>query len=216
MNVLVLGCGRVGEGVARELVARGVTVSVVDRDANALERLGAGFPGRKALGSVLDRDVLTGAGITDADALAVVTGSDEVNAVVALTARSRFHVPTVVARLYDPQVADVHQRLGIRTLAPVTWGIHRIADLVTTSRVHPTVALGTGGVEVFEVRIPALLDGSAVAEVEVLGEITAIAITQHGRTTIATSATTLREGDLVHLAVASGAVGRLQALLNHS
>jgi trk system potassium uptake protein len=216
MNVLVLGCGRVGEGVARELDARGVEATVVDRDASALERLGAGFSGRKEVGSILDRDVLTRAGIADADAVAVVTGSDEVNAVASLTARSRFRVPVVVARLYDPRVADIHQRLGIRTLAPVTWGIQRIADLVTASSVHPTVSLGTGGVEVVELRVPALLDGSSAAEIEVLGEIDVIAITRHGRTAIATSATPLREGDLAHVAVATAAIGRLERLLAHT
>lgn len=213
MNVLVLGCGRVGEGVARELAARGVEVTVVDREGGALERLGAGFPGRTQVGSVLDREVLVRAGIRDADAVAVVTGSDEVNAVVALVARSRFEVPIVVARLYDPRVADVHQRLGIRTLAPVTWGIWRIADLVTTCALHPTVTLGTGGVEVVEVRVPAVLDGGPVAELEVLGELEVVAVTRHGRTTLATAATSLREGDLLHVAVAAGSVGRLERLI---
>lgn len=216
MNVLVLGCGRVGEGVARELAIRGIEATVVDRDAGALERLGAGFSGRKQVGSILERDVLTRAGITNADAVAVLTGSDEVNAVVARTARTRFVVPTVVARLYDPRVADIHQRLGIRTLAPVTWGIHRIADLVTASSIHPTVVLGTGGVEVVEVRVPKLLDGRSAGELEVLGEIQVIALTRHGRTAIATTATPLHDGDLAHVAVASAAIGRLERLLAHT
>lgn len=216
MNVLVLGCGRVGEGVARELGARAAQATVVDRDPSALERLGAGFSGRKELGSILHRDVLTRAGIADTDAVAVVTGSDEVNAVVALTARSQFRVPTVVARLNDPRVADIHLRLGIRTLSPATWGIQRIADLVTASSVHPTVALGTGGVEVVEVRVPALLDGSSAGELSVLGEIDVIAVTRHGRTSIATSATPLKEGDLAHVAVATASIGRLERLLAHA
>jgi trk system potassium uptake protein len=119
----------------------------------------------------------------------------------------------VVARLYDPRTAEVNQRLGIRTLAPVTWGIQRIADLLTATTVTPTVSLGGGGVEVVEVRVPALLDGRPVGELEVHGEVQVVAVTHHGRTTLATSATRLVTGDLAHIAVGVASVGRLETLL---
>jgi trk system potassium uptake protein len=216
MSVLVLGCGRVGEGVARELTARDVEVVVVDHDPEALGRLGAGFPGRKVTGSILERDPLLDAGIAHADAVTVVTGSDAVNAVVALTARRRFRVPTVIARLYDPRFADINQRLGIRTLVPVSWGIQRIADLVTATTVASTVGLGTGGVEIVEARVPHLLDGRPVGELEVTGELHVVALTRHGRTSLTTPATRLAEGDLAHVAVGTAATGRLERLLGHA
>jgi trk system potassium uptake protein len=213
MKTLVLGCGRVGAGVARELTARDVQVTVVDHDPDALQRLGDGFPGEKVHGSTLDDAVLVRAGIEHADAAAVTTGSDSINAVVALAARRRYRVPTVVARLYDPRTAEVYQRLGVRTLAPVTWGIQRIADLVTATTVTPTASLGTGGVEIVEVRVPTLLDGRSVDELQVHGEIHVVAITHHGRTTLATAATRLVAGDLAHIAVGVASVGRLETLL---
>jgi trk system potassium uptake protein len=215
MRVLVLGCGRVGSGVARELASRDIEVAVIDHDPAALARLGGGFRGRKVLGSILDRDVLTEAGVEHADAVAVVTGSDEVNAVVALALRRLVQVPTVVARLYDPQVATVHQRLGIRTLAPVTWGIQRIADLVTATHLTPVATLGAGHVEVVDVHVPPLLDGRRVSEIEVEGEIEVVALTHHGRTTLPTSATRLHAGDLAHVAVGTASLGRLETLLGH-
>jgi trk system potassium uptake protein len=213
VKTLVLGCGRVGAGVARELTARDVQVTVVDHDLDALQRLGDGFPGQKVHGSALDAAVLIQAGIEHADAAAVTTGSDSINAVVALAARRRFRVPTVVARLYDPRTAEIYQRLGVRTLAPVTWGIQRIADLVTATTVTPTASIGTGGVEVVEVRVPALLDGRQIDELQVHGEIHVVAITHHGRTTLTTAATRLVAGDLAHIAVGVASVGRLETLL---
>jgi trk system potassium uptake protein len=215
MNVTVLGCGRVGSGVARELQARGVEVVVADRDQAALDRLGAGFTGRKVHGTILDRRVLTAARVEHADAVAVVTGSDEVNAAIALTARRLLRVPTVVARLYDPRTAEVYQRLGVRTLAPVTWGIQRLADLVTASRLTSVATLGTGGVELIEVHVPALLDGRPAAELEVEGELRVVAVTHHGRTTLASGVTPLHAGDLAHLVVGVASVGRLSTLLAH-
>jgi trk system potassium uptake protein len=213
MKALVLGCGRVGAGVARELATRRVAVTAVDVDPDALDRLGEGFPGRTVLGSCLDEQVLNDAGITTADAVAVVTGDDAVNAVLALAARRRFRVPTVVARLYDPRSAAIHQRLGIRTLAPVTWGIQRIADLAVGASVAPTATLGVGGVEIVEVRIPEVFGGHTAAELQVHGEIDVIAVTRHGRTVLATPATRFAAGDLAHLAVTVASRGRLDALL---
>jgi trk system potassium uptake protein len=213
MRIVVLGCGRVGSGVARELAIRGREVVVVDRDDDALARLGEGFGGRKVVGSILDQQVLAMAGVDRAAAVAVVTGTDAVNAAVSLAVRREFRVPIVVARLYDPRVAAIHQRLGIRTVAPVTWGIQRIADLITASTVTPTAALGAGGVEVVEVRVPALLDGRPVAELRSEGEIEVVAITHHGRTVLATPGTDLVAGDLAHVAVAVASLGKLETLL---
>lgn len=215
MRTLVLGCGRTGAGVARELSARGVEVTVVDHDREALRGLGRGFPGHEHHGSVLDRDVLIAVDIARADGVAVTTGHDAVNAVVATAARRRFRVPTVVARLYDPRSAEVHQRLGIRTLAPVGWGIRRIADLVTATTVAPTASLGSGGIEMVDVRVPSLLHGRPAAELQVHGEIHVVAITHHGRTSLATPASLLAEGDLAHVAVGVASVGRLETLLAH-
>jgi trk system potassium uptake protein len=213
MRIVVLGCGRVGAGVARELAARGVEVTAVDLADDALARLGEGFSGRLVRGSVLDRQVLSEAGLDQADAAAVVTGLDQTNAAVALAARRICGVPTVVARLYDPRTAEVYQRLGIRTVAPVTWGIQRIADLVTSTHVTTTATLGAGGVEIVEVHVPALLDGRPASELQVEGEIHVVAVTRHGRTTLASPASLLRVGDLAHLAVGVASVGRLDTLL---
>jgi trk system potassium uptake protein len=210
---LVIGCGRVGAGVARDLASRGGGVVVLDRDPSALERLGEGFGGRKVVGSALDRRALVRAGIEESDAVAVVTGDDALNAAVALLARRRFRVPTVVARVYDPRTAVIHQRLGIRAVSPVTWGIHRIAELAAGSHLTATTTLGAGDVELVEVRIPHLLDGRPVTELEVAGEITVVAVTHHGRTRLPDRAVRLHESDLVVVAVATSAQGRLATLL---
>lgn len=215
MSILVLGCGRVGSGLARELTGRGRDVTVVDVDADALERLGTGFRGEVVHGSALDRHVLVRAGIRDADGVAGVTGSDSINATVTRAARLQDHVPVVVARLYDPRKAEIYDRLGVRTIAPVTWGIRRIADLLTASEVQPIAGLGTGEVEVIDVTVPTLLAGRTGAELEIPGEIQVIAVTRHGRTFLASTAVALEAGDLVHLAVAAHATGRLSALLGH-
>ncbi|HSK23186.1 MAG TPA: TrkA family potassium uptake protein [Egicoccus sp.] len=213
MRIVVLGCGRVGAGLAAELDSRGASVAAVDHDAAALARLPSDFSGASVLGSVLDRDVLRRAGIERADAAAVVTGDDAVNAVVALHCRRTLGVPQVVARLYDPARAELTRRLEIRTLSPVTWGIQGFADILRPDRLHTVTRLGTGDVEVTDVRVPGLLGGRTAAELEVAGETRVVAITRHGRTVLATAATPLEAEDVVHVAVGTAARGRLESLL---
>lgn len=216
MRVLVIGCGRVGAGVAHNLTLRQHDVAVVDSDPSAFDRLAGDFTGEHYQGSALDREVLVRAGIERADAVAVVTGQDPVNAVVAHAARVVFRVPIVVARLYDPQNAAIHERLAIRTVAPVTWGIHRIADLLTASPIEPVTALGVGDVEVVRVHVPHLLAGRSVTELELTGEIHVIAITRGSRTFLADPTTWLEPDDLVDVAVAGSSFGQLERLLGQS
>ena len=77
MKVIILGCGRVGSGLAQVMGRRGHAVTVIDNDPATLERLGPAFKGRKMVGVGFDREVLVEAGIQRADALAAVTASDE-------------------------------------------------------------------------------------------------------------------------------------------
>lgn len=213
MRIIVIGCGRVGAGLARDLASRQRTVVVVDTDESVFDRLGPAFTGERIVGSGMDRRVLIRAGIEHADGLAAVTGEDDVNAVVARLASRVFRVPRVVARLYDERAAELYQRLGIRAISPVAWGIARLGDLLAFSEMSPVATLGVGGVDVVEVHIPSTLAGRTASELQVPGEVDVIAVTRHGRTSLATAGTVFEEGDLVHLAVTSASEERLQALL---
>jgi trk system potassium uptake protein TrkA len=213
MKLIIIGCGRVGSGLARTLSQRGHVVTVVDRDPVAVTSMGAAFKGQTLIGSSFDRDVLLQAGVERADGLAAVTGSDEANAVIARLARQVFRIPRVIARLYDPRKAEVYRRLGVQTLNPVTWGIHRIAELLSYARLEPIVSLGSGDVDLVETEVPFLFVGRTVNEVTVPGEVHITAISRGGKTFLPTLGTTFQEGDLLHIAVLTASANRLTALL---
>lgn len=212
MRMIVVGCGRVGSGLGYRLDAEGHDLTVIDRDPRALERLGPGFGGTARVGSALERRVLEEAGIATVDAFAMVTGSDEVNAVMARLAVQRFRVPRVVARMYDPREADLYSRLGVLTVSPVEWGISRIGHLLTLRDVAHTVALGSGRVNLMEVSVPPALSGRRAREIEVPGETRIVSLTRAGQTALADAATVLEAGDVVAIGVASGSESRLQEL----
>ena len=213
MKMIIIGCGRLGAGLAEELSRRDVAVTVVDRDGSAFELLDSSFSGKTVTGVGFDREVLLRAGIERADALAAVTASDEVNVVTARLARALFRVPRVAARLFDPGKEDVYRRLGLPTISHVTWGVSRLIELLCYSTLQTVKSLGSGEVEVVEVELPQLLVGRTVHELTLLGEIQVVAITRRGKTTLPTLGTEFRQGDLVHLAILTSSSARLKLML---
>lgn len=213
MYVIVAGSGRVGSGLAHRLEIDRHQVAVIDSDPRALDRLGKGFAGSAVLGDALDRGVLERAGITDADALAVVTGRDEVNAVVARLAVRRFRVPRVVARMYEPRQAELYQRLGALTISPVEWGITRLANLLTLSDVAPVAAIGGGRMQLVETTISPAMAGKKAGELEIVGETRVVSVQRGSRTFLGDRSTPLETGDVVSIAVVQGSEERLQELL---
>ncbi len=213
MRYIIVGCGRVGAELAQNLSQRGHVIVIVDQDPTSFERLGSTFKGQTILGVGFDRDVLIQAGIERADGVATVTASDEANIVAARVAKQTFHVPKVVARVYDPQKAEIYRRLGLQTISPVALGVHRLAELLTFSQLDSVVSLGSGEVEIVHAEIPALLAGRTVNELTVAGEINVIAITRDDKAFVPMLGTVLQKGDQVHIAVLDDAADRLKALL---
>jgi trk system potassium uptake protein TrkA len=212
MKFIVAGCGRVGAGVARALSQRGYAVVIIDKDPTAGGSLGGEPGGHLIVGSALDRDVLLRSGITRADGLAAVTGNDDVNIVTARLARQVFQVPRAVARVYDPRKAEAYRRLGLQTLNPVTWGVSRIAELLSYARLQPTASLGAGDVDLVETDVSPLLVGRTVNDVTIPGEVHVAAISRGGRTFLPTLGTEFAAGDLLHLVVVTAAAKRVEAL----
>jgi trk system potassium uptake protein TrkA len=119
MYVVIAGCGRVGSGLARDLVAEGHEVTVIDENADAFEQLGDDFPGQFVTGQALDWDVLRAAQLERADACVVATDGDNTNLVVAQIAAKAFNVRCAVARIYDPFRAELYaETAGVRTVCP--------------------------------------------------------------------------------------------------
>ena len=213
MKFLIVGCGRVGAGLAKILAMRGHSVVIVDKDPLAFEKLGDKFKGQTVTGIGFDREVLQKAGIERSDGLAAVTASDEANVVAARIARDIFHVPHVVARLYDMRQAEIYKRLGLQTIAPTSWGINRIADLLLYSPLEIICSVGSGDVELVETEIPPLMIGKIVRDLTAPGEIHVVSITRANKTFLPTTGTIFQEGDLLHLAVLATSTSRLKELL---
>lgn len=130
MKIIILGCGRVGAALAQQLDAAGHEVIIIDRNQDAFARLGPDYSGEMVMGTGIDEDVLRKAGIEGADAFVAVTNGDNTNAMSAQIAKLIFHVPHVVARLYDPVREETYKTLGLDTVSPTIIGVERIKDQI--------------------------------------------------------------------------------------
>lgn len=213
MKVIVMGCGRIGSQVSRLLSEQGHEVTIIDHDANSEGRLGSNFKGRIIKGLGFDRNILMQAGIEQAEAFVSASQSDNANIVAARIARNIFHVPRVVARLYDPRRAEIYQRLGLTTISSTNWGAERIFQVLTHTDIDVWNTFGSGEVALVHVELPPQLTGRSVMQLNVPGEIMVVAITRNDHAFVPATGTEFHEGDLVHLVVLSSAMDRLEELL---
>jgi len=116
MRAFIVGCGRVGAGLAEHLAQSGHEVTIIDTNSEAFNRLGADFPGRAIRGDGTDDDQLGRAGLDGADAFFALTEGDNRNILAAQLAAETFKVPKVVAKINDPVRAEAYAALGIATL----------------------------------------------------------------------------------------------------
>jgi trk system potassium uptake protein len=213
MYVIVVGCGRVGASTAAELARGGHEVAVIDRESRNFRLLPAAFGGATIVGTGFDRDVLEGARIREADALVAVTSGDNTNIVVARVAKEVFRVPDVVARIYDPQRADIYRRYGIQTFAPTEWSANKIVEFVVSPQLERELTFGAGEVQLMEAWVPAHLVGKPVGELEVPGEIRVALIVRMGKGLIPVSGTHFEEDDQVHVALHRSAAEKFQKMM---
>jgi trk system potassium uptake protein len=214
VHIIIMGCGRVGAGLADRLDAEGHSVCVIDKNPKARQRLTRRYAGTYVTGIGFSRHVMLEAGIEEADAFIAVTSGDNSNIVGARTARDEFRVPKVVARIYDPRRADIYRDLGITTVATVRWGINEIHQLLFHRDLEPDLSFGNGETLLVRSALPSYLEGRKLSEFNVEAEIHAVEVTRGGRSIIPSTETSIEPGDLVSFVVASSSLTRLQGFLN--
>ena len=128
MNIVIMGCGRVGAQLAMLLDAEGHLVTVMDTDSYSFRRLSSTFNGTALLGNGIDEESLRKAGIEEADAFFAVTQGDNRNVMAAQVAKHIFNVPRVICRIYDPLRRELYTTLGLEALSPTTIFAQMLKD----------------------------------------------------------------------------------------
>lgn len=201
MHVVVVGCGRVGSGLAMTLEEQGHSVAIIDRRSEAFRRLPEDFQGQRIQGVGFDQARLRQAGIERAEALAAVTNGDNSNIVVARVAREAFQVERVVARIYDQRRAAIYERVGIPTVATVQWTIERVLrrvlpDVSDVDWIDPSAQ-----VALVERLVPGVWAGHQISELEQEGVARLAALTRLGKAQVPAPNLVVQEGDAIWMMV---------------
>lgn len=197
MRVIVIGCGRLGAELSYNLYKRGHDVSVIDNVPASFNNLPADFQGRLNEGEALSEDVLHRAGMEKADAVAAVTNSDALNAVVAYVAKEVYRVKNVLARNYDPRTRELFEFYGLQTVSSTSWGAQRMEELIFHSDIRTIFSAGNGEIEIYEVVINDLWNGRTFNELIECEDCLPVSLTRGGRAIIPTKESVLHAGDVV-------------------
>lgn len=215
MHAVIMGCSRVGAELAELLEQRGFTVAVIDRDAKQFDiRLYPGFHGKRVIGLGFDRGVLEEAGIKDADIFVSATRGDNSNILSARIAKEHYRIPAVAALIYDPRRARIYERLGITTVANVSWSADQLLARILPSTESVEWTIGSGEVVVVGTPVSPSLIGKLASRLNIPGKMTIAGLARFGETVIPDEKTTLQEGDFLHISVLRSALGDLDSLLS--
>jgi len=213
MKIIIVGCGKLGSGLAQNLIRKGHTVTIIDSNPESFELLGKDFKGKTIVGIGFDKEVLEKAQIRVSDAIVACSKSDEANALIGRISRNIYKVPHVISRLYDPRKAEIYHTLGIQTISTTTWGIHRVTEMLSYNQLDSVLTIGDSNVELVRIETPDLLIGKTVNELTVIGEIQVVAISRKNKTFLPTIGTALQKYDVIYLSVLSTSAKRLKYLL---
>lgn len=118
MNVIIMGCGRVGAQLAGMLDAEGHNVTIMDVEPYSFRKLPPTYNGVAMVGNGLEEEALKRAGIEEADVFVSVTQGDNRNVMACQIAKHIYEVPRVVSRIYDPIREEMYRNLGIESVSP--------------------------------------------------------------------------------------------------
>ena len=214
VRVVVVGCGRVGSELATTLSSEGHDVAVVDKNPRALARLAMDWGGKGVVGFGFDRDALEEAGIAGAEALAAVTNGDNTNILTARIAKETYLVPNVVARIYDPRRAVIYRRLGIPTVATVTWTVDQVMRRLLPERAVAEWSSPGGEVLMVERSLPVAWVGYVLQAVELPGQVRLVALSRGGKAVVPKPGLVGQEGDVLYLTVSLSALEDLEEQLD--
>jgi trk system potassium uptake protein TrkA len=196
--IIVAGGGKVGFYLARELIAQGHEVLLIERSRTRCEMIAAELGNVVQRGNADEAAVLADAGTNRADVMVAVTGDDEDNLVICQVAKRRFNVPRVIARINNPKNEDIFRLLGIdATVSSTDLILSVIEQEIPEQALVPLLRLRHADVEVVDITLPkdTSLDGVALRELRLPPESLVAFVIRGHESIFPTGNTTLRAGD---------------------
>lgn len=172
MNVIVIGCGKVGTALASQLVAENHNVVLVDMSAEKLDKVSQDIDAIRLVGNGASITTQREAGIQTADIFISVTNSDELNLLCCLIARKVGHCHTIARvrnPIYSNEIGFIKEQMGISMIInPELAAANEISRVLRFPSAIQIDTFAKGKIELlkFKVKHEFGLDGLSVMEID--------------------------------------------------
>lgn len=197
MRTVIIGGGKVGAFLARELRAGGYGVVVVEKNPERAQTLAEESDALVINGDGTDLMLLTELELRPGDFVLALTGADQDNLVACQLARTTFNTERVLARLNDPRNRKTFEALGIPVVSVTDLIVQVISHELDLKELVRVALLGRGEVSLFEVELPDDVPRRAVGEVPLPPSSVLVAIRRDGEVIVPHGHTHLLPGDRV-------------------
>jgi len=195
MYIIIVGCGKTGRYLAENLQEEH-NVVVIDKEKNAIDNLGDYFNGITIVGDGMDIDILKEGGIEKADALAVTTSNDNTNVLIAQIGKKIFNLTKVVARVSDPEKAELYRNLEIDTVNSTGIFASLIRDKIIEEKFSAYI-LESSKLTTIEIPTNDKYEGKKVKEINIPGEFHIITIVRGQEPIIPDDDTEIQKEDII-------------------
>jgi trk system potassium uptake protein TrkA len=200
MFVLVVGGGKVGYYLSKELVENGHEVVLMEKDRGRADQIADEIGSIVVAHDGCEGKYLGEAGCARADIVAAVTGDDEDNLVICQMAKHHFDVRRTIARVNNPKNEELFRHLGVdEIISPTRMVLGSIEQDIPVHELLHLAALGEGELEIIEAQLqegsPAI--GRAAGDITMAEGCSLFAVVRNGIATPLRPEMTLRVGDKV-------------------
>lgn len=200
MQIIVIGCGKVGAKFAQVMSEEGHDIVIVDNDSKNFKMLNPRFNGITVTGVPIDEDVLKHAGIETADALVAVTPNDNVNIMACQVAKEIFKIPRVIARIYDPAREHVFHKFGFQTICPTNLTVDEVRSMVLGEQGMTTHSIGNTAITFIHERVIKSDVGKRLGALKVPDRSMIFGVIKNGTFHFASSGIKLDKDDILVIA----------------
>ena len=211
MNIMIVGCGRVGSQLAVLLSQEGHNVTIIDKNADSFKRLGGTFNGVMAVGNAFDERLLRELKIEKQDAFVSVTSGDNTNLMASQIARKMFKVPRVIARVYDPERADIYKKFDLDIISGTILVAAMIRDKIIENR-FTGYLIETGELGVIEIIAGDDLEGKRVSDLNIPDEFSVVVIERKKKVIITETFTKIELNDKIMGVVRTTSLKKVKAI----
>jgi trk system potassium uptake protein len=198
MYVIVVGAGKVGWNLARELLEKGHEVTLIENDRDRYLTVEQELEHNIQYGDASELWVLERAGISRADMVIAVTGDDEDNILICQVAKEKYLVDRIIARVNNPRNREHFELLGIKPVVSATDLILRLIEheVPEYGLVH-LLDLPEQRLEIIEMLLPddSRAAGQRVGDLEMPEGSLLISVLREGRGFVPGPDTVLEAGD---------------------